>query len=151
MIFVDTTLASSSTTRPLCGATLKNNIKYVNNNIHNFILLPSFVLSFIHIYVLTPCLHQMWQMRNELLHMIAYEQFKRNWQDSFLTTSYLKPKNIMWKLKPILDVRDCKTCYIVYMQQRRIDIRKLVVRPISRRKRCLTSLCIYSFTMMFDN
>ena len=54
MIFVDTTFASSSTTRPLGGATLKNNMKYVNNNIHNFILLPSFVSSFIHIYVLTP-------------------------------------------------------------------------------------------------
>jgi len=54
MIFVDTTFASSSTTRPLSGATLKNNMKYVNNNIHNFILLPSFVLIFIHIYVLTP-------------------------------------------------------------------------------------------------
>ena len=55
MIFADTTFASSPTTRrPLGGATLKNNIKYINNNIHNFILLPSFVLSFIHIYVLTP-------------------------------------------------------------------------------------------------
>ena len=54
MIYMDTTFASSSTTRPLSGATLKNNMKYVNNNIHNFILLPSFVLSFIHINVLTP-------------------------------------------------------------------------------------------------
>ena len=55
MIFVDTTFASSSTTRrPLSGATLQNNMKYVNENIHNFILLPSIVLSFIHIYVLTP-------------------------------------------------------------------------------------------------
>ena len=54
MIFVDTTFASSSATRPVSGATLTNNMKYVNNNIHNFILLPSFVLSFIHIYVLTP-------------------------------------------------------------------------------------------------
>ena len=50
---MDTTFASSSTTRPLSGATLTNNMKYVNN-IHNFILLPSIVLSFIHIYVLTP-------------------------------------------------------------------------------------------------
>ena len=31
--------------RPVSGATLTNNMKYVNNNIHNFILLPSFVLS----------------------------------------------------------------------------------------------------------
>ena len=55
MIYVDTTFASSSTTRrPLSGATLKNNMKCVSKNIHNFILLPSFVLSFIHIYVLTP-------------------------------------------------------------------------------------------------
>lgn len=57
MISVDTTSASSSATRPVSGAgTLMNNMKYVNNNIHNFILLPSFVLSFIHsyIYVLTP-------------------------------------------------------------------------------------------------
>ena len=56
MIFVDTTFASSSTTRRprIGGATLKNNMKCVSNNIHNFILLPSFVLSFIHIYVLTP-------------------------------------------------------------------------------------------------
>ena len=57
MIFVDTTSASPSTTRAMSGAgTLTNNMKYVNNNIHNFILLPSFVLSFIHsyIYVLTP-------------------------------------------------------------------------------------------------
>ena len=57
MIFVDTTSASPSATRPVSGAgTLTNNMKYVNNNIHNFILLPSFVLSFIYsyIYVLTP-------------------------------------------------------------------------------------------------
>ena len=55
MISVDTTFASPSATRPVSGATLTNNMKYVNNNIHNFILLPSFVLSFIHsyIYVLT--------------------------------------------------------------------------------------------------
>ncbi len=56
MISVDTMFASSSTTRrPLIsGATLKKNMKCVSKNIHNFILLPSFVLSFIHIYVLTP-------------------------------------------------------------------------------------------------
>ena len=57
MISMDTTSASPSATRPVSGAgTLMNNMKYVNNNIHNFILLPSFVLSFIHsyIYVLTP-------------------------------------------------------------------------------------------------
>ena len=53
MISVDTTSASPSATRPVSGATLTNNMKCVNNNIHNFILLPSFVLSFIHIYVLT--------------------------------------------------------------------------------------------------
>ena len=58
MISVDTTFASSSTTRrplmPLIsGVTLKNYFKCVSKNIHNFILLPSFVLSFIHIYVLT--------------------------------------------------------------------------------------------------
>ena len=53
MISVDTTFASSSAT-PVSGATLNNNMKCVSNNIHNFILLPSFVLSFIHIYVLTP-------------------------------------------------------------------------------------------------
>ena len=52
---MDTTFASTSTTRrPLRGATLKKIMKCVSNNIHNFILLPSFVLSFIHIYVLTP-------------------------------------------------------------------------------------------------
>ena len=57
MISVDTTSMSPSATRRVSGAgTLTNNMKYVNNNIHNFILLPSFVLSFIHsyIYVLTP-------------------------------------------------------------------------------------------------
>ena len=54
MISVDTTFASPSATRPVSGATLTNNMKCVNNNIHNFILLPSFALSFIHIYVLTP-------------------------------------------------------------------------------------------------
>ena len=54
MISVDTTFASPSATRPVSGATLTNNMKCVNNNIHNFILLSSFVLSFIHIYVLTP-------------------------------------------------------------------------------------------------
>ena len=57
MISVDTTSASPAATRRVSGAgTLTNNMKYVNNNIHNFILLPSFVLSFIHsyIYVLTP-------------------------------------------------------------------------------------------------
>ena len=50
---MDTTFASTFATGPLSGADLKNNLKYVNN-IHNFILLPSIVLSFIHIYVLTP-------------------------------------------------------------------------------------------------
>ena len=56
MISVDTTFASPSATRPVSGATLTNNMKCVSNNIHNFILLPSFVLSFIYsyIYVLTP-------------------------------------------------------------------------------------------------
>ena len=56
MIAVDTTFASSSTTRlaKKPGATLKDNLMRVSNNIHNFIILPSFVLSFIHIYVLTP-------------------------------------------------------------------------------------------------
>ena len=52
MISVDTTFASPSATRPVSEATLKKNMKGVSNNIHNFILLPSFVLSFIHIYVL---------------------------------------------------------------------------------------------------
>ena len=53
MIFVDTTFASPSATRRprISGSTLKDNMKCVSNNIHNFILLPSFVLSFIHIYV----------------------------------------------------------------------------------------------------
>ena len=56
MITVDTTFVSPSATRPVSGATLTNNMKCVSNNIHNFILLPSFVcrVSFIHIYVLTP-------------------------------------------------------------------------------------------------
>ena len=54
MISVDTTFASPSATRPVSGATPTNNMKCINNNIHNFILLPSFVLSSIHIYVLTP-------------------------------------------------------------------------------------------------
>ena len=56
MISVDTTFASSSTTPPVSGATLNNNMKCVSNDIHNFMLLPSFVFSFIHIYVLTPFL-----------------------------------------------------------------------------------------------
>ena len=52
---MDTTFASTSTVRqPLSGATLKKILMCVSNNIHNFILIPSFVLSFIHIYVLTP-------------------------------------------------------------------------------------------------
>ena len=38
-------------------------------------------------------------------HMSAYEQFKRNWRDSFMTMSYINTKNSMWKLKWILDVR----------------------------------------------
>ena len=52
---MDSTFASSSTTRRslISGATLKKNMKCVSKNIHNFILLPSFVLSFIHIHVLT--------------------------------------------------------------------------------------------------
>ena len=56
MISVDTTFASPSATRPVSGATLTNNMKCLSNNIHNFILLPSFVSSFIYsyIYVLTP-------------------------------------------------------------------------------------------------
>ena len=54
MITVDTTFAGTSATQPVSGATLTDNMKYASNNIHNFILLPSFMLSFIHIYVLTP-------------------------------------------------------------------------------------------------
>ena len=56
MINVDTTFASPSATRPVGEGTLMNNMKCVSNNIHNFILLPSFVSSFIYsyIYVLTP-------------------------------------------------------------------------------------------------
>ena len=50
---MDTTFASTCATIPLSGATMTKNYKYVKN-IHNFILLPSIVLSFIHIYVLTP-------------------------------------------------------------------------------------------------
>ena len=55
MISVDTMFESSSTTRRprISGATLKNSMKYVSKNIHNYILLPSFVLSFIHTHVLT--------------------------------------------------------------------------------------------------
>ena len=53
MIYVDTTFASPSATRPVGEGTLMNNMKCVSNNIHNFILLPSFVLSFIHTHVLT--------------------------------------------------------------------------------------------------
>ena len=51
MITVDTTFVSPSATRPVSGATLTNNMKCVNNNIHNFILLPSFVFSFIFSYI----------------------------------------------------------------------------------------------------
>ena len=56
MISVDTAFASPSATRPVNGGTLTNNMKCVSNNIHNFILLPSFVLSFVYsyIYILTP-------------------------------------------------------------------------------------------------
>jgi len=42
-------------------------------------------------------------------HMIAYEQFKRNWRDSFLTTSYIKRENTIRKFIGTLaldDVRD---------------------------------------------
>ena len=55
MITVDTTCVSSSTTRlaKISGDTLKDNLMCVSNNIHNFVLIQSFVLSFIHIYVLT--------------------------------------------------------------------------------------------------
>ena len=61
MISVDTMFASPSATRPVSGAgTLTNNMKYVNNNIHNFILLPSFVLSFIHSYI---CIDPLLQIR----------------------------------------------------------------------------------------
>ena len=31
-------------------------------------------------------------------HKIAWKQFKRNWRDSFLTTSSIKPENTMWTL-----------------------------------------------------
>ena len=67
MIFVNTTFASPSATRPVSGATLEKSMKCVSNNIHNFILLPSFVLSFIHIYVLTSFFKLDLAMRDELL------------------------------------------------------------------------------------
>ena len=55
MISVETMFASSSTTgrSRISGATLKNSMKCIRKNIHNCILLPSFVLSFIHTHVLT--------------------------------------------------------------------------------------------------
>ena len=62
MISVDTTFASPSATRPVSGATPTNNMKCVNNNIHNFILLPSFVLSFIHSYIYI-CIDPLLQIR----------------------------------------------------------------------------------------
>ena len=43
IITVDTTFASPSATWPVSRATLKNNMKCVRNNIHNFCLLPSFM------------------------------------------------------------------------------------------------------------
>ena len=114
MIYVDTTFASSSATPPMSGATLNNNMKCVSNNIHNFILLPSFVFSFIHIYVLTPFVKlDMADGGMNSYHMIAYEQFKRNWRDYFLTTSSTNTENTMWKLSS--DVRGRKRSYIVYM------------------------------------
>ena len=65
MISVDTTFASPSATRPVSGATLTNNMKCVSNNIHNFILLPSFVLSFIYSYIyIYICIDPLLQIRS---------------------------------------------------------------------------------------
>ena len=133
MISVDTTFVCSSATRPVSGATLKNNMKCISNNIHNFILLPSFVLSFIHIYVLTPLEIRCGRCGMKYYHEIAYEQYKRNWWDSFLTMPWTNTENTMWKLSS--DVRGRKRSYI--------DIRKLVVRPIYRRRRGRSLLSVY--------
>ena len=150
MISVDTMFASPSATRPVSGATLTNNIKCVRKNIQNCILLPSFVLSFIHSYIYI-CIDPLLQIRcfrcgMNSYHKIAYEQFNRNWRDSLLSTSYLKTENTIRNCNAILvldDVRDRKRCYIVYMQQRRIDIRKLDVRPSTEKERSLPSIYVH--------
>ena len=63
-------------------------------------------------------------------HKIAYEQFKRNWQDSFLTTSSTNMKNTMWKLSS--DVRGRKRSYITCCSTN-----------LPEKERSITSLCVY--------
>ena len=72
-------------------------MKCVRKNIHKFILLPSFLLSFrkFHSYI---CIDPLIQIRcgrcgMNSYHKIACEQFNRNWLDSFLTTSSIKLEN----------------------------------------------------------
>ena len=67
---------------------------------------------------------------------IAYEQFKRNWRDSFLTTSSIQPENKMWNLTSY--VRDCKRSYIVYMKT-------CCSTNLLEKERSITSLCICSW------
>ena len=99
----DTKFASPSATRPVSGAgTLTNNMKCVRNNIHNFSLLPSFVLSFIYSYIYI-CIDPLLQIRSfgcgmNSYHQIVCEQFKSNWRNSSLTTWLLKTENTMWTL-----------------------------------------------------
>ena len=149
MISVDTTFASPSATRLVSGATLTNNMKCVSNNIHNFILLPSFVLSFIHSYI---CIDPLLQIRcfrcgMNSYHKIAYEQFKKNWRDSFLTTSSIKTENTMWTLSSyIIRGLYCKRSYIVYMQPVASDryTKTCCSTNLSEKERSITSLCICS-------
>ena len=146
MITVDTTCASSSTTQltKISGATLIANMRCVSNNIHNFVLIPSFVLSFIHI-----CIDHLLQISfgscgTNSYHKIASKQFKRNWRDSLLTTSQIKTENTMWNLTS--DVRDCKRSYIVYMQLVASDrcTKTCCSTNLSKKERSITSLCICS-------
>ena len=78
-------------------------------------------------------------------HKIAYEQFKRNWWVSFLTTSSIKPENTMWNLSS--DIKDCNRSYIVYMLLVASDryMKTCCSTNLSEKETSITSLCICSW------
>ena len=149
MISVDTTFASPSATRPVSGAILTKNMKYVNNNSHYFITIIC-VEFHSYIYVLTTF-------------------FKLDVSDAGWTPTTRSHRSnsrgnggiLSWRrhrqtrripcgswVQMLGDVRYI-ILYNICSQYHRIDIQKLVVRPIYRRRRGRSLLSVYMFMTIF--
>ena len=71
------------------GQAALEQLRVSKQSTHNIILLPSVVLSFILIYILTPFFIyiQIERIGTNSYHLTAYEPFKRNWRGSYLMRS----------------------------------------------------------------